>query len=115
MAEANLELRPSCSRYWPWFPSCATVFAGRSPSQSHKARFAVPTDPRGLSSLGARTDPTTKTQTFGVSGWDAIMGTIQDSYPYFDRKRTALCMTTADWSFNQDANPNPMIYVTVGY
>jgi hypothetical protein len=61
------------------------------------------------------TDPTTKTQTFAVAGWDAIVATIQDSYPYFDRLRTALCMTTADWSFNQDANPNPAVYVTLGY
>ncbi len=63
------------------------------------------------------TDPTTRTQTFFVSGWDAIIATIQDSYPYFGPTlpRAALCMTTAGWSFNQDANPNPTVYVTLGY
>jgi hypothetical protein len=61
------------------------------------------------------TDPTTRTRTFAVAGWDAILATIEDSYPYFDNHRAAKCMTTAGWSFNQDANPNPTIYVTLGY
>jgi hypothetical protein len=60
------------------------------------------------------TDPSTGTQTFFVSGWDAIMATISDSYPYVDNKGAARCMTTAGWNFNQDANPNPAVYVILG-
>lgn len=60
------------------------------------------------------TDPSTGTQTFFVSGWDAIMATIQDSYPYSLGGSPVRCMTTAGWHFNSDANPNPAVYVILG-
>ncbi len=59
-------------------------------------------------------DPATRTQTFSVSGWDTIMATIEDSYPYIDNRNATKCMTTDGWSFNQDANPNPAVYVVLG-
>jgi hypothetical protein len=65
-------------------------------------------------------DSYSKVFMFAVYGWDNILASIQDTYPWAEvingRPTGAVaCMTTEGWSQNFDIQPNPTLTISLAY
>lgn len=65
-------------------------------------------------------DSSSKVFMFAVYGWDAILASIQDTYPWWEvvngrRTGAVACMTTEGWSQNFDIQPNPTLTISLAY
>ena len=65
-------------------------------------------------------DPISKTYVFAVYGWDNILASIQDTYPWAEvvngaRTGAVKCMSTDGWSQNSDIQPNPTVTISLAY